>query len=74
MDFTIDLMNMRIHFDGSRLASGVYLCRLSTPEGSLTRPMTLIKYEADDNIVPLPCELTPVNNTARILSNPGLFF
>ena len=32
-----------VQFDASRLASGIYLCRLSTPETSLTRIMTLIK-------------------------------
>jgi hypothetical protein len=32
-----------VQFNASRLASGVYLCRLSTPEKSFTRIMTLIK-------------------------------
>jgi hypothetical protein len=32
-----------VQFDASRLASGIYLCRLSTPEISLTRIMTMIK-------------------------------
>jgi hypothetical protein len=32
-----------VQFDASRLASGIYLYRLSTPEASLTRIMTLIK-------------------------------
>jgi hypothetical protein len=32
-----------IQFDASRLASGIYLCRLSSPETSVTRVMTFIK-------------------------------
>jgi hypothetical protein len=32
-----------VQFDASRLAGGIYLCRLFTPETSLTRIMTLIK-------------------------------
>jgi hypothetical protein len=30
-------------FDGAHLPSGVYLYRLETPQGSLTRTMTLMK-------------------------------
>ena len=32
-----------VTFDGSRCASGAYICRLSTPDGNLTRMMTLLK-------------------------------
>lgn len=32
-----------VNFNGSSLASGVYIYRLDTPSGSLTRKMTLVK-------------------------------
>lgn len=32
-----------VTFDGTRYASGTYICRLVTPDGTLTRAMTLLK-------------------------------
>jgi len=43
VDETLSAGVHSVNFDGSGLPSGVYLYRLETPEGTLTRSMVLLK-------------------------------
>ncbi len=43
MDEVMSPGTHQVRFDGSRLASGVYMAQLTTPGGVLTRKMTLLK-------------------------------